>query len=444
MTMNELRTLSATLVVAACAALFCDQTLAAESGPNVVIILGDDQCWTDYGFMGHPTLHTPHLDRLASEGLVFTRGYVPTSLCRASLASLSTGLYPQQHRITSNDPPALKATGKKKGAGWGTPEGLAAREAMVRIFEQSPTIPKLLAAKGYASFQSGKWWEGNFSRGSFTAGMTHGDPRRGGRHGDEGLKIGRQTMQPVFDFLDGVGEKRFFLWYAPMMPHQPHNPPERLLAKYKDKTDSIHVARYWAMCEWFDETVGQLLERLEQRGLAKNTLVVYLHDNGWVQNPAGPNGIRAKLSPYDDGTRTPIVLRWPGRITPRRDEQSLAQSIDLAPTILAACGLAPTSDMRGLNLLDAAALAQRKSVCGAIFLHNAIDVERPDANVLYRWGLAGDWKLILPDAQNASDKKIELYNLRSDPREHNEVSAQHPDRVEQLHKLIDAWWTPRR
>ena len=90
-----------------------------------------------------------------------------------------------------------------------------------------------------------------------------------------GLAIGRQTMQPVFDFLAASKGKPFFLWFAPMLPHNPHTPPERLLARYRDKTDSIHIARYWAMCEWWDERCGELLAHLDDQGLTENTLVVY-------------------------------------------------------------------------------------------------------------------------------------------------------------------------
>ncbi|MGI6303434.1 MAG: hypothetical protein ACOX52_20605 [Verrucomicrobiota bacterium] len=80
---------------------------------------------------------------------------------------------------------------------------------------------------GNVSFQSGKWWLGPAERGGFTSGMTHGDPDRGGRHGDEGLAIGREGMEPVFDFIRDAGDRPFFLWYAPFLPHAPHNPPER-------------------------------------------------------------------------------------------------------------------------------------------------------------------------------------------------------------------------
>ena len=97
-----------------------------------------------------------------------------------------------------------------------------------------------------------------------------------------------------------------------MMPHDPHTPPERLLARYRELAPSEHVARYWAMIEWFDETVGQLLDHLDTQGLAKNTVVVYLADNGWIQNVDAPRyAPKSKQSPYDGGVRTPILLRWP-------------------------------------------------------------------------------------------------------------------------------------
>ncbi len=122
-------------------------------------------------------------------------------------------------------------------------------------------LPELLGEQGYLSHQSGKWWEGDPKRAGFTHGMTRGFPNPGGRHGDDGLKIGREGMEPVFEFIDhAIAEKKpFFLWYAPFMPHTPHTPPDRLFQKYKAKgIESDHVARYYAMVEWFDETCGQL------------------------------------------------------------------------------------------------------------------------------------------------------------------------------------------
>jgi uncharacterized sulfatase len=404
---------------------FCTLDARADepARPNVVLILADDIAWTDYGFMEHKTIQTPHLDALAKESLVFTRGYVPTSLCRTSLMCLISGLYPHQHLITGNDPP----------------KGLD-RNAMLKHIDRVQTIPKLLKEHGYASLQTGKWWEGNYQRGGFTHGMTHGDPTRGGRHGDEGLKIGRQGIKPITQFLDDVGDKPFFLWYAPILPHQPHNPPERLLRKYVDKTPSLHVAKYWAMVEWFDETCGELLRELEQRKLAGNTLVVYLADNGWIQDAdKGAFAPKSKRSRYDGGLRTPVMLRWPGKIEPRRDSETLVSSIDLAPTILAACGAKPTDQMQGINLLPAALRQEkiaRDTLYGVIFDHDEPDIDRASPGLQHRWCLENQWKLIVPK----TEEDVELYDVLSDPREEKNVSSDNPQIIARLRKKLDKWW----
>jgi arylsulfatase A-like enzyme len=416
---------------------------AAAEQPNIVLIVGDDQAWTDYGFMGHEHIKTPHLDKLAREGLVFKRGYVPSSLCRASLATMITGLYPHQHKITSNDPPIPK--GLTNAQAQKDPGFRKLRAEMVSLFEQSPTLPKILEQEGYISLQVGKWWEGNACRcGGFSEGMTHGDPTKGGRHGDEGLKIGREGLQPVYDFLDKAkkDQKPFFVWYAPMMPHQPHNPPERLFNRYKDKTKSEFVAKYWAMCEWFDETVGDLLAKLGKNGQAENTIVIYLHDNGWIQDENSANyAPKSKRSPYDGGLRTPVIIKWPGHVKVGESDR-LVNSIDLAPTILHAVVGKQSKSMEGINLLDAHWLASRVTLFGEVFEHNAIDINKPGANLQYRWVIDGNRKLILPHAANVQDGKPELYDLSKDPTEKNNLAGQQPEQVKELTKKLDAWWKP--
>jgi uncharacterized sulfatase len=272
--------------------------------------------------------------------------------------------------------------------------------------------------------------------------MTHGDPMRGGRHGDEGLKIGRQGLQDVEQFVDRavLQKKPFYLWYAPMMPHQPHNPPERLLSKYRTKTDSLHVARYWAMCEWFDETVGELLDHLERKGLTRNTLVIYLADNGWIQDSVADRfAPRSKTSPYDGGIRTPILLRRPGTVR-SRTAGALAISIDLAPTILQAVGLKPLPLMPGVNLLDDRALRRRKMIFGEIFTHNATDIHKPAANLQYRWVIENNWKLILPAPSIAKNAQAELYDLARDPQEMQDQAVTNQDKIARLARLIENWW----
>ena len=399
---------------------------AFAAPPNVLILLSDDQAYGDYGFMGHDAIRTPRLDRLAKESVVFTRGYVPTSLCRSSLMSILSGQYPHQHLVTGNDPP--------KGTN---------RATMLRHVRRVPMLPRILVEQGYACYQSGKWWEGNFKEGGFTAGMTHGDVTRGGRHGDEGLKIGRLGNQPVYDFLESRGDKPFFLWYAPMLPHQPHNPSERLLKKYEGKSDSTHVARYWAMCEWWDEQCGELLDHLEKKGLAEDTLVVYLADNGWIQDPAAAKfAPRSKRTPYEGGIRTPIMLRWPARLKPKRNETSLVSSIDLAPTILAACGIKQPQEMPGISLLDVAGekTIEREAVFGEIYEHDVADIDHAEPGLLSRWCIVGKWKLILP--KTGSD--AELYDLSADPSEKNNLAGQQPEHVEALRKRINNWWGTRK
>ncbi|RMF88767.1 MAG: sulfatase, partial [Planctomycetota bacterium] len=289
------------LIVGALFCVFVDRGLAADR-PNVLMIISDDQAWTDYSFMDHPVIRTPNLDRLAKEGVTYTRGYVPDSLCRPSLATMITGLYPHQHGITGNDP-RLPDPNVRGMTGRRNPKYTRYYETLMHRIEEHPTLPRLLKQAGYVSFQSGKWWEGNHRRGGFDEGMTHGDPARGGRHGDAGLTIGRQGLDPVIDFMDrAVAEKKpFFVWYAPFMPHAPHTPPEELLAKYLPKAPTPAVARYWAMCEWFDQTCGELLDYLDTKGIAKDTLVVYVCDNGWIQDPDTPNRYapRSKRSPYE-------------------------------------------------------------------------------------------------------------------------------------------------
>jgi uncharacterized sulfatase len=424
----------ATLLLAAAA--------ASAAPPNIVLIISDDHGWSDYSFMGHPAVRTPHIDKLAAESLAFTRGYVPTSLCRTSLASIITGLYPHQHRITGNDPP-------------GDAKNAENRARMTALFSRTKTITGLLAEKGYVTHQSGKWWEGQCNC-CFTECMTHGDVARGGRHGDEGLKIGRESMQPVFEFIERAGGRPFFLWYAPMMPHTPHNPPERLLAKYRTPDRPLPVARYFAMIEWFDETVGELLRFLDAKGKSRDTVVLYLADNGWVQLPGQHplDETRAKMSPYDAGLRTPILVRWQGQIAPRRDTAVPVSSIDLAPTILRAAGIAVPREMPGIDLRDAPRLRARNAAYGATFVHTSLEIEKPEANLKYRWVVSDRWKLIQPFRPNLRlqlwerfpatgwSTDTELFDIVADPAENTNVAGKYAVRVRNLERLLDAWWRP--
>jgi uncharacterized sulfatase len=412
------------------------------SRPNVLLILGDDQGWGDYGFMGHKEIQTPKLDRLAAQSLRFDRGYVPTSLCRASLATIITGLWPQEHGITSNDPPLPK--GLNMGQAMKDPIFLADRKKMVERFNRQPSLAKSFTAAGYRTLQTGKWWEGEACRCGFTEGMTHGDVSKGGRHGDEGLKIGRQSLETVLQFIDPakknnptISSSPFFIWYAPMMPHEPHNPPKRLVDKYRDKTPSIHVARYWAMCTWFDETVGEILEKLEKSGNAENTIVVFLADNGWIQKVDGPGfAPKSKRSPFDGGLRTPILVRYPAKLKPAKIDNPVS-STDVAPTILSLAGLKIDPKQKGVNLADFKAVANRPYLPGSVFSHNAVSIDDPSKNLEYGWIIRDNWKLIIPYIPNES---IMLYDLKMDPSEEKNLVKDYPEKVGELGKLLGDWF----
>ena len=425
--------------------------------PNVVLIISDDQAWTDFGFMGHSVIETPHIDELAREGATFTRGYVPTALCRASLATLATGLYAHQHGLTGNDPTIpLEMQGPTY---WNDPRYRELNTELIANIDRVPTLPRLLAERGYVSFQSGKWWEGSYARGGFTDGMTHGDPDRGGRHGDDGLAIGREGLQPIFDFIETAGDNPFFVWYAPFLPHFPHTPPDRLLEKYEAPGRPIELARYFAMCEWLDETVGDLMTYLEENELDDDTLVVFIADNGWIQKnpetatpPDWPTSFapKSKQSPYEGGTRTPIILRWPTVIEPARYE-TLASSIDIVPTILHATGSEVPANLPGVNLMNAVEgrTIPRAAIFGEGFAHDIADIHDPTKSLLYRWCIQGPWKLILTydgathrygTIHPRTDGSPQLYDLITDPHETTNVATQHREIVAWLSERIARWW----
>ncbi|PHR99375.1 MAG: sulfatase [Blastopirellula sp.] len=418
---------------------------AVAAPPNVVMIISDDQAWGDYSFMGHENIETPHLDKLAKQSLTFRRGYVPDSLCRPSLTTMISGLYPHQHGVVGNDPPApAELAGKTKKQQRSDPRYLQQRIDYLKHIDTAPKLAEILHDElGYLSHQSGKWWEGHYSRGGFTHGMTHGDRRRGGRHGDDGLKIGRNGLQPVFDFIEMAQEKDkpFFVYYAPFMPHTPHTPPKRLLDKYKDQTPHLPYAKYWAMCDWFDETCGELLDYLDEKKLTDNTIVLYVCDNGWINLPnRSAYAERSKRSQYDGGTRTPIMVRWPGHMQPKMDNTHLASSIDLVPTVLAALGIKQDKRMDGINLLDPKAVEARDTIYGEILEHDIQHMTDPIASLKYRWAIENQWKLILPHHARVPDDKVELFDIVNDPHETKNLAAAHADVVKRLTKKINTWW----
>ncbi|QEG22888.1 sulfatase-like hydrolase/transferase [Mariniblastus fucicola] len=418
------------------ALLFSVCQSASAQQPNVVFILSDDQSWTDYTFMDHPHIATPNIDRLAQAGVLYERGYVTAPLCRPSLASIVTGLYPHQTRIRGNDPLLPKGTNRHDKEF--KPLSLKMRNRMTAPMLKHPSFVKILKDNGYATLQTGKWWEGDPKDHGFTDAMTHGNHMRGGRHGDKGLAIGRTTMKPLYDFVDKAkaDEQPFFIWYGVFLPHAPHNAPDRLYNKYKDIAPNEPTARYWANVEWLDEGCGQIIEHLKKNGQYENTIFVYTCDNGWVQDPDKKNrSIRSKRQPVEAGIRTPIFITQEGKIQPVRDAETLASNIDIATTILKVCGIEAPKEMVGMDLREPEQLKKRNRVFVDVYEHDSdLDqLDDLDSGLMARVVIDG-W-----DKLTVSPKKKELFDLKTDPDDRKDLADDNKEKVAELSKLLDQW-----
>ena len=408
---------------------------AAPERPNVILILSDDHAFDDHGFMGSERVNTPSLDKLANESLTYTRGYV-MPVCSPTLASLLTGKLPHAHGITGNDLASME----------NERYGKSSRQVLTRhIVSQPLLLPEAVTQAGYLTFQTGKLWNGSYQEMGFTHGMTK--MTKGGRHGDEGLRIAREGMQPIYDFIETAGkaEKPFFIWHAPFLPHTPHNPPQRLLDKYQGKGPTPAAEKYFAMVEWLDETSGELLDYLEKNQLAENTVVIYLADNGWNAKK-GYEGQRGKMSPYERGIRTPMLIRWPGKVAAARDTVTLAHVTDVTKTIVEITGASDSGDLPGLNLIDRPRMKKRETIFVEAFTHDMAELANPAESLFAAVVIDGWWKLVLPGP--ATPKRpfatapggVELYHLKTDPYEANNVADQHPEVVARLKQLQQTNW----
>lgn len=446
---------------------------ALSAQPNIVYIIADDHTYRDFGFMGSLEAQTPHLDKLASQSARFVNGYVTTSLCSPSLGVMLTGRYPHQSGLTYNHPPPGNSGFNKMTS---RAEYELARSPAFNLIRKQPTLPRTLGELGYRSLQTGKFWEGHFSNAGFTEGMTLFQPRPGQEYGgnrvlkggelaahgngDHGLQIGRETMQPIADFLDRQKpDQPFFIWYAPFLPHQPHDSPQRYYDLYQGKGIPEHRIPYLASVSQFDDTVGLLMEMIESRGFASNTMIVFLSDNGWTPSTQREkkrpiefaHTEESKYSPFEDGLRTPILFRWDGHIKPATHEQ-LVSSVDLLPTVLEAIGRpAAIPNLPGRSLWKAAlgtTALEDKPVYGELYPGDASALGQPSQDIAYRWVRQGALKLLIPHRHQGKPawgnylNEVALYNVVEDPEEKNNLADTHPEEVKRLRQILNAWWKP--
>lgn len=417
--------------------------------PNIVLLIGDDHGWPYFGFMGSKDVLTPNLDALAARGTLFTRGHSASSVCLPTLSTMLTGLTPYQYEVSG-------------GFHRKTPMTPAVEMELTRklLTSDPELLPRLLAARGYASFEGGKFWTVTHDQAGFTSGMTAQNTDNSKLHpvlvlaGAEGLALGRTTNQPVYDFIDQNADRPFFLWYAPMLPHSPMDPPEKYLRQYDNRPDlSPSAKKYYANCTRFDEAAGELLNYLRDKNLLDNTIILYFNDNGWEQppttdftgNPLGTAlaGDHGKLSMHEFGFRTPILLSGPG-ILPGKRHTGLVSQTDLYATILDYASALPQNRGDGHSLRPTAEGREnfsRPEIIGSM-IQVRVSPERP-AKTDNPWGnpelafyrTTDRWHFILYESRGTHA----LYDKSTDPDELNDVSAQHPDIVAESKSAIEKW-----
>lgn len=427
---------------------------AKTEQPNIILLIGDDQGYPYFGFMGADYVYTPNMDSLAASGTLFTNGYVPANHCRPSLQSLMTGTLPIDYQ--SEVQTLLKE--KMSTMRFASEEEKAKFETNFRhhAMSQFETLPKLLADKGYKSFQGGKWWEFNYQNGGFTHGMTTGwtaeDRKNGGKWfkqfmGGSGLQLARATMQPVYDFIDEHSEQPFFIWYAPELPHYPLNAPAKYYDLYKDKNMSESAKRYYANCTWFDDGVGELIRYLKKKGEFDNTLFVYVNDNGWEQAPNQEfrhdslrwhnGGDKGKLSMYDQSFRTPIIFSWANHIEAGQRKADLMHSADIPATILDYLDMEIPHTYFGQSYR---AVIENKTTAPRPYIIGNITQTRSEEDMMGQ-RLEGYW-LRTPDwffNWDSTNGVKSLYNMNTDPNNDINVASEQPELVKNFSARLEAW-----
>ena len=304
--------------------------------PNVVLIIADDMAWDDCGAYGNPKVRTPNIDRLAREGMRFDRAFVTASSCSPSRSSIITGRYPHN-------------TGAEE-LHWPLPP-------------EQVTFVEKLKASGYWTAAAGKWHLGNAVKDRFNVLREAGSAgfqlavgkdakARMTPQGSGAVQSGCDQWLPVL--RDRPPDRPFFLWLASLDPHrdyqpatisEPHRPENVTVPAYLPDVPEVRkdLAMYYDEISRLDEHVGEVLEELERQGVAGDTLVLFLSDNG---RPFP----RCKTSLYDSGIKTPMIIRWPGHVRPGSHCGGLVSTIDIAPTVLQVAGIAPGRGFQGMDL----------------------------------------------------------------------------------------------
>ncbi len=414
------------------------------------MIVGDDQGYPYFGFMGADYVQTPHMDKLAQGGTLFKNGYVPDNHCRPSLQTLMTGTLPIDYNIEVDS----KFKAMKSGL---TDEEIV--NFRFHAMKHFSTLPKILAKKGYRSFQGGKWWEFNFQNGGFDEGMTKGWSKEDeGKNdwflkfmGGEGTALARATMQPVYDFVEANKDVPFFIWFAPELPHYPFDAPEKYYDLYRDKDMTESAKRYYANCTWFDDGVGELMHYLKEKGEFDNTIFVYVNDNGWEQEPHQEfrndslrwhnGGDKGKLSIFDQSFRTPILFSWKEKIPSNTENGSLMHSADIPATLLDYVGTEIPKDYFGKsykNLISKKQLGGRDIIIGNVTQMRS-EEDMMGKNIEGYWLRTKKWFF----KWNKTTNTIGLFDMAQDPKNDKDLSTENDELVKEFQQEINQWISKR-
>jgi arylsulfatase A-like enzyme len=413
---------------------------------NFVIMLIDDYGWRDSSTYGSSYYETPNLDALARDGMRFTNAYAACPVCSPTRASILTGKYPARLHLTDWIP------GRKQ---WPSARALTPEfEQQLPLGEQ--TVAELLAPAGYVSASIGKWHLGGSGflppQQGFAlnyAGTEKGSPPSYfPPYRIEGVKESRpdeyldeNLTARAIQFLDDSRGRPFFLYLPHFSVHLPFGGKPELIEKYRRKTNPQGDPRYAAMVETMDASLGRLRAALAERGLAQNTVFIFLSDNGGLRfegkSPAAVTSnapLRAgKGHLYEGGIRVPLVVSWPGVTRPGRTNDEPVSTVDLLPTIARAAGVAVPANIDGVDL--APALRGQSLKREAVYWHYPHYSNQggaPGAAIRQ-----GEFKLI----HFYEDDRVELYNLRQDLGEQQNLTQRLPGKARQMRQKLDVWRT---
>ncbi|TKD63382.1 sulfatase [Flavobacterium sp. ASW18X] len=429
----------------------CSTVPKESTKPNIIIINVDDMGWKDVGFMGSQYYETPNIDYLASQGMVFTNGYASASNCAPSRACLMTGQWTPRHGVyTVNS----SERGKDKD------RRLIPTKNTHTLSREHRILPTILQENGYITCQAGKW---HLSDNPLEYGF---DVNIGGGHnglpksylppyGNVKIEDGKAAyltdliMEKALGFLDTV-QKPFFLNYSPYAVHVPIMPVDSLLPIYQNKTswEGQGNAEYATMVDNLDRNIGLLIQKLREKHVFENTMLVFTSDNGGLYGVTKQKPLRAgKGSYYEGGIREPFFFVLKEKIKPNGKSDIPISNLDIFPTILEYAGIQNTSiTFDGANLSDV--LEKKiKTLERPLFWHfpiylqayNVNDNETRDSLFRTRPGSVvrqGDWKL----HYYFEDNGMELYNLAEDIGERNNLAETHPEKREELLRLLKNWW----